>query len=296
MVVMKGAVVVLVAFVALVSAIPRHAFYNAFPKAAAISDSVLVSSPTEPTRHVNLVTTDEFPAQLLNKSALLDKRVEEDEFSCAGVEYFAPDIEVECLVHKRTTKASWFYNVEVKIKPTGLAYGYSGLGRWYDHFLKKFLDGWDSDVFGDAVSNPESWQQTWKHKAWEENNWGIGLQVISTDMDLDRDGDDPGLEKDLAGHLIKIIPKAVCGDKAGSLSWYHEKEKCMIESKDVTGEGHGDAEDEDKEDKKKKEEEDKKKKKEEEDKKKKKEDERRKKKEGDYRPPRPFGGYHGRDG
>ncbi|KAL2114267.1 hypothetical protein VUR80DRAFT_9489 [Thermomyces stellatus] len=279
---MKGINVVPVTFAVMASAILPPDFQSALSKASSLSSATLGEyKAPEATRNPILTTTNATSSEFLNQTIRLDQRsankqAGDEEFDCSGVRYFVPEIEVECVVNKRPTEASWYYKLNVKIQPAGLAYSNKGLERWYKPFLESFLDGWNYDTFEPALTTPDKWQTTWKHGKTGENNWGWGLWVESTETDSLRSKDDPRIEEHMAEHFGRIIPKAVCGDDAGGIKWKHE-EQCKITKDD----------DKKEEEKKKDDKKDEKKEKDE-----KKDDTTN---DEGFRPPRPGGGYRGRE-
>lgn len=212
---MKVVGVVLVASMTMAWAIPRRGLSSDFSKIPSISDTAAAKFTTPiPIQSLALNITDIVLPASLNKAAHLarrnaNKQARDEEFDCSGVKYFVPEIDVECVVTKRVTKASWYYKLDVKVQPAGLAYGKHGLDLWYNHFLTSFLDGWDRDIFEDAIGSPADWQETWGYEEVGENNWGWGLWVETSEMDSDKVKNDPHIEQHLAEHLERIIPEAI---------------------------------------------------------------------------------------
>lgn len=224
---------------ALMAAATAHPGLNSPPPGSSSSMSISPATPSaaSPTSRMPIL-----PGPVLsNRTIGLDPRdIQErdraDEFTCKGVEYFEPDIEIECVVHLRTTEVFWNYLFDIKISPAGLAYSPVGFDRWHAHFIKTFVDQWDSDTLGDMPKDGK-WYESITGETWTENNWGSGMRIQSNETRIrrlkakvwgpDEERDNPHFEKLLGDYLEKIIPKAVCEEDAGSINW-SRKEKCTV--------------------------------------------------------------------
>lgn len=224
---------------ALMAAATAHPGVNSSPPGSSFNMSISPANPPvpSPTFHMPI----QLGAEFSNRTIGLDPRdIQErdraDEFTCKGVEYFEPDIEIECVVHRRTTEIFWNYMFYIKISPAGLAYSPVGIDRWYAHFVKTFVDQWDSDTLGDMPKDGK-WYESITAETWTENNWGSGMRIQSGDTRIrrlkakvwgpDEERDDPHFEELLGAYLKEMIPKTVCEDEAGSINWSRE-EKCTV--------------------------------------------------------------------
>lgn len=108
-----------------------------------------------------------------------------DDFTCKGVEYFEPDVDIDCVVHRRTTEFHWNYMFDIKISPAGLAYSQVGLDKRYAYFEKNFVDRWDSDALGDMPKDGK-WYESFTVDSWMESNWGAGMRIESSETSLRR--------------------------------------------------------------------------------------------------------------
>ena len=211
------------------SAIFPTDFDSVLPEISTVSDPAIESTAPTPTRSLPLDATGAATPKFLNQTIHLDQRKvnkqSRDDFPCTGVNYFPPEIKVDCVVRKRTTDLRWYYKFDVKISPTGLAYSQKGLDRWYDHFLALFRDEYDKAFSTFAVPrDPKPWQETWFLEEWLGNNWGAGMRVDSTEIDTERMENDMMVEVHLAAYLGKVIPKAVCSQNGGkSIEWEYEE-------------------------------------------------------------------------
>lgn len=235
---MKRITGALISFLAMAAAIAHQNLQSSHPESSSNTSSSTVNPPAPSlTSHDFILPSPESLNQTIQFSPRdINERDRADEFTCTGVEYFEPDIEIDCVVDRRTTEKHWNYKFDIKISPAGLAYSQVGLNRWHAHFQKTFVDQWDSEALGDMPQDGK-WYESFTADTWTENNWGTGMRIQSSETSLrrlkakvwgpDEERDDPRFEKHLAEYLEKLIPKVVCEDDAESINWEREA-KCGV--------------------------------------------------------------------